>query len=48
MNFIKENPRSASKEGITIIKHARENTRENENFGGFKTKIVSDILNPSA
>ena len=41
LNFITENPRRASKESITVIKPG-ENKRGNENFGGFRRKIVLD------
>ena len=41
LKFIKENPRGASKQSITIIKPG-ENKRGKESFGGFKRKILMD------
>ena len=41
LNFVKENPRRASKKNITIIKPG-ENKRGNESVGSFKRKILSD------
>ena len=41
MTFIKENPRRASEESITVIKPG-ENQRGKEIVGGFKRKMLSD------
>ena len=41
VNFITENLRRGSKKSTTIIK-PRESKGENESFGGFKRKILSD------
>ena len=42
LNFIKENPRRASKENFTINNQAKIGKRGDKSFGGFKRKILSD------
>ena len=46
LNFINENQRRASKEGITRIEPG-ENKRGNESFDGFKRKIAYCRIEPS-
>ena len=45
MNLIKENPRRASEESVTVTRSG-ENKRGNESLGVFKRQMLSDCTDP--